>query len=255
MEIKNIFLAFMLLLLVNAGMCYSVSENSMVPGRTLGLHYFQEKTNDVQLKDSLSIPLIEIPALKTINDMPLMICISGDGGWKEFINELCNNFAGKGIPVVGIDALEYFRNYVPPEKVASDVTKLIEIYSKKWHKSKVILLGYSFGASVIPFVANRISGNVKKSVSLVAMLSPDRYADFEFHLSDWFNKSSKDALPVLPEIKEMKQIRSILIIGEKEDDAFINDIPPGFTKIIKIPGGHHYDHNLKNVVSPILKSY
>ncbi len=218
-----------------------------------GLHSYPENTG-LSAGYLPDMPLVEIPAVKPVPDMPLMVCISGDGGWKEFIDELSRDFAKKGIPVAGIDALKYFWDYVAPEKAASDIAEVIETYYEKWNKSRVIILGYSFGANVIPFIINRLPEKIRSSVALVVMLSPDEHADFEFHFSDWLDKSATDALPVLPEIEKMKQVKSLLIVGEKEDDSIIDKIQPGTLKIVKVPGGHYYNRDFIYLVTLVTET-
>jgi type IV secretory pathway VirJ component len=72
--------------------------------------------------------------------MPLLIGIFGDGGWKGLVENMAASFSENDVPVVGIDALKYFWNYVSPEKCADDMAKIIESYLIKWHKSNVVLM-------------------------------------------------------------------------------------------------------------------
>ncbi|MGO8506745.1 AcvB/VirJ family lysyl-phosphatidylglycerol hydrolase, partial [Rhizobium leguminosarum] len=55
-----------------------------------------------------------------------------------------------GIPVVGVDSLHYFWKERKPEETAADLSKIIDFYSKQWKVKHVLLVGYYFGADVVP---------------------------------------------------------------------------------------------------------
>ena len=51
---------------------------------------------------------------------PLAVVLSGDGGWSGVDREVAKVLAGRhGVPVVGLDTLEYFWNGRTPEAAAS----------------------------------------------------------------------------------------------------------------------------------------
>jgi len=177
-----------------------------------------------------SLDIKVYPAKKIDNNLPMLIGISGDGGWRGLVDNMSNGFSEKGVPVVGIDALRYFWKYVSPEKVADDVSKIIVNYTKVWKKSKVVLMGYSFGANIIPFIIDRLPADIKSKVSMAIMLSPDDHADFEFHFASWLDKSSKDAFPVLPEILKLNGLKTLVFFGDEEKDPLKTRHPCEYCK-------------------------
>jgi type IV secretory pathway VirJ component len=46
-------------------------------------------------------------------------------------------------------------------------------------KEKLILIGYSFGAEVLPFVVNRLPEELRAKVQLLVFLGPSATAQFE----------------------------------------------------------------------------
>jgi type IV secretory pathway VirJ component len=48
-----------------------------------------------------------------------------------------------------------------------------------------ILIGYSQGADVEPFLINRLDKSLKNSMGLVALIGPGSVAEFEFHFAKW----------------------------------------------------------------------
>jgi type IV secretory pathway VirJ component len=199
-----------------------------------------------------SLDIKVYPAKKIDNNLPMLIGISGDGGWRGLVDNMSNGFSEKGVPVVGIDALRYFWKYVSPEKVADDVSKIIVNYTKVWKKSKVVLMGYSFGANIIPFIIDRLPADIKSKVSMAIMLSPDDHADFEFHFASWLDKSSKDAFPVLPEILKLNGLKTLVFFGDEEKDPLKHDIPANIAKIIEVPGDHRYKDDRNKLVALIM---
>ena len=63
-------------------------------------------------------------------------------------------FAVRGYKTVGISSLEYFWREREPSKAAKDLTSIIDKYAGK---PNVLLVGYSFGADVLPFVYDALS--------------------------------------------------------------------------------------------------
>jgi hypothetical protein len=59
------------------------------------------------------LPIFLIPS--PIQDtLPVAFLISGDGGWGSFDQAVAENLAERGIPVVGLDAIKYFRTLKTP---------------------------------------------------------------------------------------------------------------------------------------------
>src|SRR5438270_3071624 len=97
------------------------------------------------------VPLIEVPARGTGTD-ELAVLLSGDGGWAVTDRGIAERLTQGGIPVVGWNALRYFIRRKKPDRVARDLERVLRTYLPLWHKEKVILIGYSFGADVMPFL-------------------------------------------------------------------------------------------------------
>src|SRR5438105_10057726 len=95
------------------------------------------------------LPLIEVPATRGASDT-LVVFVSGDGGWAKIDKEISAILAATGMPVVGLNALQYFWTKKTPDIAAADLRSLIETYLTAWHKSRVLLVGYSRGADVLP---------------------------------------------------------------------------------------------------------
>ncbi|TDQ80191.1 AcvB/VirJ family lysyl-phosphatidylglycerol hydrolase [Sphingobacterium yanglingense] len=148
----------------------------------------------------------------------LLFLISGDGGWTSFDQGLAESFASKNINVIGLDAQKYFWNKKTPEETAKQIDNVLVHYLQQYPDLRVTLMGYSFGACVVPFVAKRLSPITFKSISNLVLLAPDRYGDFEIHVADMLNLSqTKSSYNVVDEVKNVKKLFKLCIFGSDDD--------------------------------------
>jgi len=199
-------------------------------------------------------PVVLIPTALKDDSKPLVFLISGDGGWTNFDHSIAETLAEKGMPVVGLDAQKYFWNEKTPGQTALEVEKAVQHYMKQWNKKTFILVGYSFGANVIPFIANKLSMNLKSILTGIYCLSPSEKADFEIHLSDMLGLAGKDESYHVPaEIKEVKQFRTVCIFGDDEDKSLRGRFEEAGAKVNTVPGNHHYNNNPGAAAAVIVK--
>lgn len=200
------------------------------------------------------LPLTIVPALPN-SKMPMVFMISGDGEWTSFDHTLADTFAKKGIPVVGYDAQKYFWNAKTPQETTAEITKAISHYLQQWNKKSFVLVGYSFGACVAPFVANRFPDFLKNSLSGICLIAPEEFGDFEIHVSDMLSIGSRNKqFDVLYEIRKIKEIKPVCIFGAEEDPLIHHRFESTGVKIITLPGSHHFDNNYSLIVENILKN-
>jgi type IV secretory pathway VirJ component len=187
------------------------------------------------------LPLTEVPAQKPGDDR-LVVMLSGDGGWAALDRGVSGFFAAQGIGTVGLDSLSYFWKKRTPEETAAAVAAIIQWYTEHWHKRRVILFGYSFGADVLPFIVNRLPPPVLATIDRVVFAGLGPKAAFEFHLTNWLGGTSGDDRPVAEEVRRLPPVRGICIYGSEEGTA---SACPGLkgTNIIprELPGDHHFN--------------
>jgi len=207
---------------------------------------------ELLLKSDLPLTLIPTSAKE---NLPLAFFISGDGGWTSFDQSICGKLAEKGMPVVGLDAQKYFWNEKQPKQTADDITIAIQHYMQLWNRTSFVLLGYSFGACVAPFVANNFSDQLKESLKGVYCFSPDLTGDFEIHISDMLHLQTKDKYNVPEALKQIPTMNPVCIFGEDEDSDLRNSFSVPGTKVEILPGTHHYNNDFNAVAEIILKNY
>ena len=196
------------------------------------------------------LPLVEEPASGTGDAMAVFY--SGDGGWAGIDAGLANGLVQAGVPVVGYDSLRYFWTARTPQEAAADLTAVVEHYMATWHKSKVILAGYSFGADALPAIVTHLSPEIRARIRLVALVSPDTEGELEFRPGDWLNQSGPSAYRLAPVLEALKGIPSICIYGDEEEGAACPTFGAGVIRPVRLSGGHHYSGRYSEVGRAIL---
>ncbi len=244
-----------IVLLPKVGHGFSVQRNWMPQfketfTRLVARKKAEKPTSVAALTD---LPIVEVNASGSVSDL-MAVVVSGDGGWAGIDREVADVLAGKGIPVVGLNSLAYFWTKRTPDGSAKDLERILEHYLSRWKKEKAILLGYSLGADVLPFMASRLPKELLSRVSLIALLGPGRQVDFEFHLTDWLGSSSDGTTyPIRPEVQKLKGTRLICFYGEEETDSLCRDLEPALAKVVAMKGAHHFGGNYDAIAEAILR--
>jgi type IV secretory pathway VirJ component len=203
-----------------------------------------------RLKD---LPLTEVPAVGPQKDI-LCVLISGDGGWVRIDKSVSKIFAENGIATVGLNSLKYLWKRKAPQQTAIDLQRITQYYLLKWKKKRVLYVGYSFGADILPFMLEDMPQPLNDKILLAAFLSPSKTVDFEFHFSYWFGRGSgKNYLKVLPAMQRVKHIPVLCVYGKNETKSVCPQLNMANASVIPLPGGHHYDKNYKALAMKILK--
>jgi type IV secretory pathway VirJ component len=197
------------------------------------------------------LPLVEVPA--TGGGDTLAVIVSGDGGWAGIDRSLAEVLARQGIPVVGIDALRYFWSRRTPDGASRDLARVIEHYLARWNKRRLIVIGYSFGADVLPFMVTRLPTDVRARIALVALISPQRYADFEFHMTDWLPTGGrKTPYAILPEVRRLAGTSLLCLYGADEHGTICPALDTTRFDVRMMPGGHHFGGEYERLAAVIL---
>jgi len=211
----------------------------------------QEKPITAVAEAMRDLPIVEVDTASDKGDT-FAILLSGDGGWAGIDRALAGSLATHGIPVVGFDSLRYFWKPRTPESTASDVERLIRHYASQWNKSSVVLIGYSQGADVLPFVVNRLSASTRAQVRLVTLLGLEPNAQFEFHLSSWLG-GGEEGLPIEPELERISATPVMCVFGEGESDSLCPQLSKSRVRIVRVAGGHHFGGDYERLSRLILK--
>jgi type IV secretory pathway VirJ component len=207
--------------------------------------YEKDKPPRVNIDDVKNLPLVITNSKIQERQMPVALLISGDGGWYGFEQNIADHLAKQGIPTVGLDSKKYFWKRRTPEQTAADIAKALSFYGKEWGRDKFVLIGYSLGAEIVPFIVNDLPEEIKSKIESAVLLSPATTTDFEIHISNMLGMGNRqNTYNTIDEIIKMQSIPTLIIFGDGEKTE-IPALLSGTSVIIrKIPGDHHYKFNL-----------
>jgi type IV secretory pathway VirJ component len=206
---------------------------------------------DLPLAEVLAAPMLP-PAAHADT---FAILYSGDGGWRDLDRSLATILAAKGMSVVGVDVLRYYWTQKKPALAAADLARIARYYQQRWHKQKLVLIGFSFGADVLPFLVSRLPADLRSDVSLLSLLSPERRTAFEVETTGWLGVHNSAGMPVAPELKKLAGLRVQCIYGrdEGENSLCTTDAAPAVGAAVLVKdGGHHFDQNYGVLADQIL---
>ena len=189
------------------------------------------------------LPLTIVPPTGPARNDVMAVFYSGDGGWTGLVRDVAGQLAAKGVPVVGVDSLSYFWSQRTPAQAGQDMRRIITAYGTAWHRPRVMLIGYSFGADTLPAMVGTLDPATRAHIASLSLLGLSPTADFQFHLSSWLNLDSAQALPTIPAILRLRDMDIRCIQGAQESDSACPTIPNGVATTIMVPGGHHFARN------------
>jgi len=208
-----------------------------------------------EINPSDKLPLEELPTPDSGKDV-LAIIFSGDGGWRDLDRDFGDLFQQKGIATVGFDCLKYFWEPRQPAKVASDLATILRYYLKAWGKKRVMLVGYSFGASWLPLLVNRLPTELQNQISLVVLLAPGQYTNVEIKMGDWISDIRRPgALDVTEPAAALRHPILCVYGTEEQDDSLCPKLKGINRRLMPVPGGHHFNNDYAPIENAILQYF
>ena len=186
------------------------------------------------------LPIVEVPARAGTTPSTLAIFLSGDGGWATLDRQTAGELADHGVAVVGLNSRSYLMHRRTPEQTADDVARIARAYGARWGSRRLVLVGYSRGADLVPFVATRLPTDLRQRTALVAMLGPERAANFQFHWIDVVRDASRpDDRPLAPELARLRGTRLLCVYGTEEKDTACRGADSTLVRVVARDGDHH----------------
>lgn len=203
---------------------------------------------------SRPMAVVAVPATDSGGDV-LALFLSGDGGWVGIDKQMARTLAAGGVAVIGVNLKAYLGSRRTPGAVAADVSRVLRQYLAAWDRSRIVVVGYSRGADIAPFLVNRLPRDLKDRVLLVAMLGLGEYAGFHVGFLNLFRKTTNPSdFPVRPELEQLQRagVRMLCIFGTEERESLCRDAPEGLMIKLAKPGGHHFDGDNPALATAVL---
>jgi len=196
-----------------------------------------------------NLPLVEVRG-RNEND-ELAVLLTGDGGWSGLDKGVSEAFAAHGVATVGFNSLRYFWKARTPDETALDVARVMRHYLAAWKKERIVLVGYSFGADVLPFVLERLPSDLRARIRSVSLLGLSSTATFEVKVSGWLG-SDGDGFPTEPQIRRLDDAPRIqCLYGEGDKDSVCPALPARIPRA-QVGKGHHFSGEYDELAKRIL---
>jgi type IV secretory pathway VirJ component len=196
-----------------------------------------------------SLPIV--PYFTKSTQKTFVLYLTGDGGENSFSRSLMEAVNSKGYPAVLFNSQKYFWSKKTPERTTLDVEKVIRYYQTRWKVKNIIIIGYSFGADVVPFISTRLSKDLFVSVRNIVLMSPSELTDFEVHVAQLFGKAKKSGSSVIAEINKLDQKPLLIIQGINEPEKIESTSLKVTYKLVGLKGGHRYASDTSEVADAI----
>lgn len=190
--------------------------------------------------DSLvaTLPIIERHATMDANST-LVVLLTGDGGWAAADERVAEGLLARGAAVVGVSMRAYLGQRRTPDESARDLECVARTYLRHWQRTRLLVLGYSRGADIAPFVVSRWPLELRQRVNMVALVSLGESANFQFHLIDLVRDVRRDDdIPVADELAKLRGLRVICIYGTEEKGSGCRAADTTVVTRYERPGGH-----------------
>lgn len=197
------------------------------------------------------LPLTVLDAKPSRDTMAVIY--SGDGGWRDIDREVGNALQQQGVPVVGIDSLRYFWSERQPQATADDLARIISYYRKRWNVRSVLLIGYSFGADILPRTYNLLPPATRTGVRQVTLMALSHQADYKISVLGWLGAEGEgSAGDPVDDIKAIDPSLVQCIYGTEEEDDACPALKSLGIGVIAIHGGHHFDGDYQALTRRVL---
>jgi type IV secretory pathway VirJ component len=207
------------------------------------------------------LPLVEVRAAPAApaaagasgaDDLPLAILLTGDGGWAGLDKGVAAELAARGLPVVGLSTLKYYWQPRTPEQSAQDLARVMRHYLAAWKRTRVLLVGYSFGANVLPFIVNRLPAELRGHIAGLSLLGLDVNTSFEIRVAGWMPGASIGEQPVRPEIEKLLGVPTTCLYGEGEKHDPCAELAGPTMSAREVGKGHHFSGDYAALAEAVL---
>jgi len=203
--------------------------------------------------DVRDLSLVEVSVAPPARTDTTAIILTGDGGWADLDRSLAEGLAARGVPSVGWSSLRYYWTPRTPETAAADLARIVRHYTAAWGAQRVILIGYSFGADVLPFLVNRLPAPLQSHIRAVALLGLSATADFEFHMAEWIGRRQGSHYRTIPEAERLP-VHVLCVHGSDEDDSACRTVTGPHITSVQVGHGHHFSGDYARLVEFILRA-
>jgi type IV secretory pathway VirJ component len=191
------------------------------------------------VKPTKHFPVIE--SRSTGNSDYYVILMTGNGGWQNLVQSVTHYLNSKNVSVLAINTKKYLWAEKRPAQICCDLETLIDRYNSKWQQKKVVFIGFSMGAEVLPFAVNCMEEKYMHEINDLILIGPWQKATFKVKLEDYFYEVNKGT-DIYAEILKMKTDKTYVICDNNKYSICHKDLDGVIDHDI-LGGGHHFGHD------------
>ncbi len=190
------------------------------------------------------------------SDQPIIFYISGDGGFNTFSKTFSQELHRYGYDVFALNTKKYFWQKKTPLQASKDTENYLQQITKNRKNKKIIIIGYSYGADVAPFIYNRFDADFQKNIQNLIIIGPSKVNDFEIHIDEYIEGRPEYGYSVLHEINQIKNVPFNLVVSDFEYKYFpLKEVTLKNYQFLHLPGNHHFSGNTKMLADSVLKYF
>ena len=190
------------------------------------------------------------------SDKPVIFYISGDAGFNTFSKTFAEELHRYGYDVFALNTKKYFWHKKTPLQASKDTQIYLKQITKNRTNKKIIIIGYSYGADVAPFIYNRFDRDFQKNIQDLIIVGPSKVNDFEIHVQEYITGKMEHGYSVVNEINQIKNVPFTLVVSDFENKYFPrNEIILKDYQFLHLKGDHHFGGNSKMLADSIVKFF
>lgn len=175
---------------------------------------------------------------------------SGEWGWTQIHQETATRLALQGRYVLGLDTTTYFQNNAERPALAADFETLRATLNAKAGRARdapLLLVGFGYGAEMIPYVLNRAG---VRGVQGALLMAPDLDGAKVYRVSIQLKLPSpaSEVFAVADEIRGLPPMPVAFLDGENDERAqgrAFFKLVKGPRRYVPIPGADHQFHEAR----------
>ena len=180
--------------------------------------------------------IVDLPVASSVR---LAVIVTGDNGWKSIDREIAESLNRAGISVIGIVVPPFLAERRTPAEAAREFTTTLRSDFRRRHAERLLLFGYSRGAGVLPFLANRLPVDLRERIDAIVLIGLEPNIDFKYAPRLLFSRIDDElTIPVLPEVRRLTT-EVLCVRGNREVGSLCPELQGKNVVQIVAPGTHH----------------
>ncbi len=164
-----------------------------------------------------------------------VVLISGDGGWGEIESDLAAGFMVQRMSVSGIDSRVAFSAAHSVSQITHDIEATLD------GRRPIILVGYSFGADLLPLLWPELTPEIRDRVVTISLIAPTHSGSTIVDPTDRYDPREHPMTPLAEHHSRLPADRLMCVYGRDERLSGYSSCPSRYlskARLIELEGGH-----------------